>query len=153
MAVVLTSFRPTLQVAGFTFIDLTTLLALGAQYSGAGNRWSTWRRMNTTGTSGYQTTNGKTLTVRAGRTAVQSTAIYPHSFMYGDTDVGSNSGSAPTNPKYQVGDSSFGVITTVATGWYEFVCFDFAAPSQKYGGFYNAGGANAAHHIVYGYEA
>lgn len=68
-----------------------------------GNSNATFRTYN--GTSGYQVTAGKTLTVCAWDCFSQSntTPNQLFQFLQSDNDVAVNSNTAPTNPVYEVG--------------------------------------------------
>lgn len=95
---------PSLTVGGQVFTDLTTLIVLYGSVATT-TRYTTLRKPGAT--SGYQVTTGKTMTIRAAKiNYITPTGSPTINFLYGDTDVGINSASAPTNPVYLGGDSS-----------------------------------------------
>ncbi len=107
---------PTLSVGGRVFTDLTTLIVLAGGNLTI-NRYSTLRKPN--GTAGYQVTVGKTLRIDACRIWTTSTGgLCNVGLLYGDTDVGLDSASAPTTAVSYGGSSSVyvGFQGTAASG-------------------------------------
>lgn len=157
MSVLIPSTRPTLQVGGRVFTDLTNLIVLGTRADGG--QFGTFRDLNTN--AGYQVTTGKTLTIHAARMIPRDGGITTHgNIFYGGNDVGLNSASAPTTPVYPIGDSSFIVLKALlgttgvpsdrtleasnALNW------DFQVPQSMYPQFTVTG--SSALCIAYGYE-
>jgi hypothetical protein len=132
-----------LQVGGVQFVDLDNLLVFHGIFGG--NGYSTYRLMN--GTAGYQVTALKELHIRAARILVTTNNGL---FGYGDTDVGLNSLSAPTNPVYSGGSSTGANFNGSDTNWNtsEFPVF-FNVPASKYPFSYTTGGSNV---FLFGYE-
>ncbi len=117
---------PSLTVGGRVFTDLTNLIVLTAAHS-AGNL-STLRLPGAS--SGYQVPAGKTLKIWAIRQYTTSSYVAPTSLGYGDTDVGYNSGSTPTNPiYYSVGANAY---TAGATTGITETSLLFSVPTGKY---------------------
>lgn len=116
---------------------------------GTDTRVSTLRRANVA--SGFQVPSTKTLTVKA--LLYSSGASARLTVGYGDTDVGNNSASAPTNPV------TIGGSTTVSAPWAYVstntannppagIFIDFQVPQNKYPYVY-AEGATFTSAIVY----
>lgn len=149
---------PSLTVGGVVFTDLSAALIVLYGSVATTTRYTTLRR--TTATAGYQTTSGKTLTIRACKiTYISLTGNPTINLLYGDTDVGLNSSSAPTNPVYLGGDSSsscgvLGGSSGAASGpvsYGETAPF-FNTPSTKYSAMFLNIEATT-NMLAYGYEA
>lgn len=149
---------PSLQIGGRVYTDLTSLIILGADATAG--RWGTMRLCS--GTAGYQVTTGKTLTissVAANSPAGGGSSVYG-TILYGNTDVGFQSASAPTSPVYMFGSSTvFPILGAFAASGASVsnykdtaININFAVPATKYPALENSGGAEIFM-IAYGYEA
>ena len=92
--------KPVLQVGGRLFTDLTNMIVLNC----AANSTKTSTARLPGGTSGYAVPAGKTLRILAMQ--LSGSIDYGCSVGYGDTDVGINSASVPTNYLNWVGHTS-----------------------------------------------
>jgi hypothetical protein len=154
MAVLIPSARSHLQIAGRVFTDLTNLIVV---YGGVNTllRFTGMRVPN--GTAARQTTSGKTFTIYAVDpvSGGGGNFIY-YLLLYGDTDVGLDSSSAPTNAVYLAADSGNGIVASLATSASGGSISKsggnphFSIPSQKYPTI-KASVANAGIY-AYGYE-
>ena len=142
---------PYLSVGGRIFTDLANLIVLIGRTSTT-NRYSTGRLFSAS--SGYQVTAAKTLKIMAGRvrTGTASNEIQLR-LGYGDTDVGQDSSSAPTNPVWNGGDTSIAQISVIGT-----VATEFAAdcymniPATKYPCIDDGSTGGGCSYTLYGYE-
>lgn len=146
--------KPTLQIGGRIFTDLSNLIVLTATVKTA-SRYTTLRKVGAS--AGYQVPVGKTFTAHAMRilgtgSAQMTTGI----LLYGDTDVGYDSASAPTNPIFPGGFSEVSavraMISIVNTTYYNSaeVSNFFKIIAQKYPCIFSDN-VNA-NYLVYGYE-
>lgn len=144
MAQLLPSQRPTITVGGRVFTNIADLIILATVNST--NLYGTFRISS--GSSGYQVTSGKTYTVYAIRLfSTTASAWVSQAVGYGDTDVGLNSGSPPTNNVQSFGTA----IPSVAGTADAEAPMKFAIPAQKYPYIAGTGGTCTA--VIYGYEA
>jgi len=143
----------TLTVGGRTFTDLTNLIILYGLVSTAG-RHTTLRLPNAS--SGYQVTSGKTFKIEAIFASTSSASAGPVMPFYGDTDVGLDSASAPTNPVYIGGNNNPQAIALAGNTSGNLVLsnpipgMNFSVPAGKYPCVY--AGATSSLVAVYGYE-
>lgn len=148
---------PLITIGGAVFTDLTNLIVATAHIVTAA-RYTTYRKVDAS--AGYQVTAAKTWRIDAfmlnnpvpGGTANSQ-------LLYGDTDVGLDSASAPTTPKYSGNDSGF---ITVKSSWgtsgstmtspiVPISCNPlFKVPAAKYAAFKSDGGVTGS--TVFGYE-
>lgn len=141
---------PTLTVGNRVFTDLTNLITLSGFVSGGGN-YGTMRAPN--GTAGYQVTAGKTYTIHSLIiTGGGVTGTGAGTILYGNTDVGTGAGSAPTTPIYYGGYGAGGLLTASnfppsITG--TFCNPMFQIPATKYPAVINS---STAFYLSYGYE-
>lgn len=92
----------TVTIGPRVFTDLANLIKLHGYVKS--NTYSTFR--STLGPSGYQVTSGKTLTLGAASvSSYDSTVPSTVRLGYGDTDVGPDSSSGPTNMVEEYGDN------------------------------------------------
>lgn len=142
---------PTLQVGGAVFTDLANLITLAVQISSSSN--GTFRNAKTGATAGYAVTASTTLNIRALRALPNSTSAGTFVLLYGDTDLGFNSGSAFSNPVYYGGSSGMVAIVfppnNAATPYAE-CTVNFNVPAAKYPGAINSSGGFL---WAYGYES
>lgn len=148
---------PTLTVGGRVFTDLPNLIILYGKVV-TGGRFTTLRRGNDT--AGYQVTAGKTFTIGAiWGTAEVASSQAAINLLYGNTDVGLDSASAPTTPIYLAGDATnviaagvalLGAAGTPNASFSSFPGLDFRVPATKYPAF--KGSAVGTNLVVYGYE-
>ena len=147
---------PTLTVGGRVFTDLTNLIILYGMSTTSTHNWSTLRKQN--GSSGYTVTSGKTLTINAVTCITPNSTAPAVSLLYGTSDVGLDSGSAPTGAVYLAGGSSTNTIyisqcassgsslSQISSG-----SVDFQVPAGKYPcGYMNTQGCSMS---TLGYEA
>lgn len=144
---------PTLTACGRVFTDLTNLIILYGSVVTAGH-WTTLRKAGAT--SGYTPSGSKAFkTVCVTGACDTNSANCGMRLVYGDTDVGLDGASAPTNPKYIAGDSTFEVsfapigstTSPQLTPINSYI--DFVLPNTK---FLAVGQTAAQRSIVYGYE-
>lgn len=127
---------PSLTVGGRVFTDLTNLIVLQCYVSS--NNGCTFRKTN--GSSGYQVTAGKTLTIWAYRLETANTASISDGIpFYSDTDLGWSSPTAPTNPFYIAGGVAATIWTTTAlaaqatsTPGMKEIATEFPIPATKF---------------------
>lgn len=133
-----TTFGQTLTVNGYTFssAQMAKLKILSGQTATSG-RATTLRLPN--GTAGYQN-GGTNLIVWATKVYTTSAQGNTCQLGYGDTDVGINSASAPTNPVYLNADSTNIVGMTYNTP-VNGVVTNFNIVANKYGVQYAVGNA------------
>jgi len=146
---------PTLDIGGRIFTDLTNLIVLQAQNTTT-SHWGTFRKPNST--SGYQVTSGKTLHILGAQSSiiVDGGAGGNATVLYGDTDVGIDSASAPTNPIYPYGTVAVSISGSIplnlAPGVYP-QSLNFDVPATKYPALYVPAGTGQQVQItIYGYE-
>lgn len=145
---------PTLTVGGRVFTDLTTLIELTG-FCGNTNTNASLRLYS--GSSGYQVTVGKTLTLHAQQIS-WTTASGSAGFAlgYADNDVGMDSGTAFTNPVWRGGTSSnkgiYPTITTGSSGSIYQTAFKVNCIAQKYVAFNGTSGVGGNYITTWGYE-
>jgi hypothetical protein len=164
LSAILALITLTCGIASATYIPQSILLTAGGRTLPQSNELKiVWGNSNgnnatlmdqslVTGT-GYQVPVGKTFHVLAMRVYMSATSGSP-SFGYGDTDVGQNSGSLPTNPVYLgQGTLLFGTLPSglAANTWLEFPC-DFKIPAGKYPFYSDSGATVTSQAILIGYE-
>jgi len=139
----LASGDKSLTVGDYTFSksELTSLVILYG-HVGTDGGITAMRKQN--GSAGYQVAASFKLIIKAVKVASGSAGrVYP---LYGDTDVGYNSGSLPTTPKFIGGYTSIAAgPPAVASGSFNdqgAAYIDFEVPAAKYPTVYVAGAAN-----------
>lgn len=146
----------TLTVGGRVFSNLSSLIQLYGCVLSATNRYTSFRKPNTT--SGYAP-SGVTfrvcaITAQSYITNTQNAA----SIYYADNDSGIASTTAPVNPVYVGGSAgNSGLISellaaTTTVGDETIYILDFVIPSGKFLGVDNNAQANQVVYKVYGYE-
>jgi len=140
-----------LEVGGRTFVgsDLDDLKVLYGNVSGT-NNFTTLRDSGAATTSGYQApAGGATIWVILPETEGSGEDV---NIGYGDTDVGINSGAAPTTPKYYGNGVSSCVITRTSSNGTNVpqreLAVKYVVPANKYV-FIQALAAVAYHAHVY----
>ena len=130
---------PQVQVGNRVMTDVKNLIVVRGGCGSGGNLYGTARQLNAS--AGYQVPVGKTFRVLAVRT-LQTTLSQGINTGYGDTDVGKNSGSAPTNSVWASGDKDIiGMINSSQYGEYSWPT-NFTIPAGKYPACYvTTGGA------------
>lgn len=140
------TIQPSLTVGGRVFTDLNNLITLSARVTGA--TYSTLRKPN--GTSGYQVTAGKTLTIYAMKCVGISTtnAFKPG---YGTTDAGQN-GAAPSGSVVFAGDigTNTGFVISGAGSVLE-LAVNMTVPANDFP-YIVSGSASDCYCLAYGYE-
>lgn len=125
---------PTLTVGGRVFTDLTTLIIL-AGYQGSNAR-TTLRVPGAS--SGYPVTTGKTLTVHAARFSCSNTPGtqgYITQLVQSDNDLGYDSNTSYTNPKYYTAIANIlfnGINNLPPPDKYEIAGLGFTVAATKY---------------------
>ena len=144
----------TLTVNGVTLVDLTNLIILGGAVT-VSARYTTLRKMD--GTAGYPVTAAKTFTVHAvDMHSNTSTILTAAALLYGDTDVGLSSASAPTTPVFPCDDANFEIAiysgnnSSSSSIAKNIANVFFRVPAGKY--LATKISTAAAQLIVYGYE-
>lgn len=146
---------PTFTVGGAVFTDLTNIIITYGHVVTSGH-YTTVRRQN--GSAGYLPSGSKTYKISAfdvatGQVASSEIQLF---LLYGDTDVGLDSASAPTTPKYPGNDPACksGVLWNGAGGtpniYLKTFCTDFTTPNTKFTSV-KADGAGITF-ALYGYE-
>lgn len=144
-----------LTMAGYTFVDIANLKVLVAATATTGNV-STFR---TGGSSGYQVTAAKTLTLRAARITVASVTAAAASLIdlfYADNDVAIDTTTARTNQVNYNGatGTNYRVATWSALANSVEAIVNFPVAAQKYPGFIHEIAQNVHVSVcVVGYEA
>lgn len=143
-ATVFSSSQPTLQIGGRVFTDLTNLKILAGSAGSA--KFATLRDVSTG--AAYQVASGKTFKVLAVKGVASSATAIEANICYGDSDVGQNAVSGPTNIVYQNGYSGIGSLAGTTPFTIE---TNFSVPALKYPCF-NMATATSGSVYVYGYE-
>lgn len=141
----------TLTVGGRVLTDLNGLITLNAVLSGTNVHYSTARLWN--GTSGYQVTAGKTLTIVGSIWSITEAATTNAGgvLLYADNDIGIDNATVPTNPVYGFSDTDL-IVNFPATSVGIFgISVNFQVPSGKYPAILTQQ-AVTGHIQLYGYE-
>lgn len=126
----------------------SNLIILGAT-NGASTHFTTLRTTN--GSSGYQVPGGKSLKIIGYDSSVAvGAAAGGLGILYGDTDVGLDSASAPTNPIYQNANGSASTILLAVSAGFFGAAVNFTIPTGKYPAVVCAG-TIAIYVNIYGY--
>jgi len=137
MAVLIPGAKESITVGGRVFTDLPNLILLQGFANTAGNI-TTPRAGGAT--AGYVVPSAKTLKIQAVRLVSSTNTISRAYLLYGDTDVGMDSGSLPTTPIYLAGGgiSIHSLVAGAANavglsgpGYNEIAC-DWRIPTGKY---------------------
>jgi hypothetical protein len=147
------SVRPVVEIAGRVFTDLSSNLIILGGGNATDNNVTTARKSDAT--SGYAVTASKTLEIWAGKANVVTTVAGGNLILgYADNDVGQDSATAQTNPKYFGSDPNGyagKIFHTQSVGQQE-SNFYFRVPAGKYTNLQQNGGAAISAWRLYGYE-
>lgn len=127
----------------------TTLITLTG-YVDASGEYATLRTPN--GTSGYQVTSGKTLTIVAVQVNTEVSGSAGVQLGYGSTDIGFASTTLPSAPIYFGGDANNVITATPNVGSF-YAAPNFQIPSGQYPLMFNGSANGRTSFTAYGYEA
>lgn len=154
MSVVITSNRPTLEVGGRVFTDLSTLKTIATLNGGASGSQSNFRLM--TGSSGYTPSGSTALKVKAMKITPETGSTGLVDLVYSDNDVGLSTTTAFTNPVRVCGTSNFHFVSPAFSSTQSFqnteYPMEWTVPNAKYAGIGGPGAGVIVVAFLYGYE-
>jgi hypothetical protein len=143
---------PSLNVGGFTFTDFTNTLQICTGTTAA-THGGTFRLSTTVTATGYTPSGGKAFRIRMLSVQNQLAGTGYAGFLgYADNDVGFDSASAQTNPKYftgQSGAASIAVASGIGTTYFP---VNFLIPNTKYGFMYQTSSSSDVIVCAFGAE-
>lgn len=146
---------PSLTIGPRVFTDVKNLITLTGFVNGTTTVNTTMRQLN--GSAGYTPSGAKAFRILAIRLQMQLSAVtsgVAGQVLYSDNDVGLNTASAFTNPKYPGNSASSAYVgcQSVLTNTFE-AAYDFLVLNGKFPGWTSGSSAYLTQQIFfYGYE-